>query len=590
MFEQSSFAKLMIVGRDAAAVLNRIATANVDVAVGRCVYTQFLNSAGGIEADLTVTRLAGGSISWWSPRPSRKPTSRPGSGTRSPRDAFCTVIDVSDAYAMLNLQGPASRALLQSLSSDDFSASRAFRLRTCREVRIGYQTALALRLTYVGELGWELYIPTSFAQPVYDALIEAGKAHGLRHCGYHTLNSLRIEKAYRDWSHDIGPADTPLEAGLAFTCDWQQARRLHRPRGPRCNSARLERRSGAWCSSCSKIREPLLYHNEPIYRDGERVGFVTSAMYGHTLGAAVGLGYVAHEDGCTDDYIRAGRYEIELASARVGAKASLAPALRPEEPPRARLKPDAEFDVVIAGGGAVGSACAYFLTRDAAISAARFWWSSRTRATGLAASTRSASSIRLQFSSPINITLSVFGMEFLRDAPRRLAQAGASADVGLIESSYLYLATLQGRAALEQRVVDPTVVGRGATLHDRSALGVSISVAQHAKTSPPVAIQTAGKAGSMVTPCSRRCARKTNPAGFRICATARSDSSETPADGSSAVKLESQGRSDAVTRSMPRARLRAHWQRPPASSFRYSRANARCSYLPAPLRFRVVRS
>ena len=220
LFEQSSFAKLMVVGRDAVRVLNRIATANVDVAVGRCVYTQFLNAAAGIEADLTVTRLAPDRFlvvtaaftqthveSWI-----RNSISA---------DSFCAVVDVSDAYAMLNVQGPSSRALLQELSSDDFSAG-AFPFATCREVRIGYQTLLALRLTFVGELGWELYVPTSFALPVYDALIEAGAAHGLRHCGYHTLNSLRIEKAYRDWPHDIGPADTPWEAGLAFTCDWNK--------------------------------------------------------------------------------------------------------------------------------------------------------------------------------------------------------------------------------------------------------------------------------------------------------------------------------------------------------------------------------
>src|SRR6202043_3353132 len=116
-----------------------------------------------------------------------------------PDDVFCVVSDVSDAYAMLNVQGPAARSLLQSLSTDDFSTV-GFPFATCREVRLGYQTALALRLTYVGELGWELYIPTPFALPVYDALVEVGKAHGLRHCGYHTLNSLRIEKAYREWS------------------------------------------------------------------------------------------------------------------------------------------------------------------------------------------------------------------------------------------------------------------------------------------------------------------------------------------------------------------------------------------------------
>jgi 4-methylaminobutanoate oxidase (formaldehyde-forming) len=218
--------------------------------------------------------------------------------------------------------------LLQELSGDDFSTA-AFPFASCREVRIGYQTLLALRLTFVGELGWELYIPTSFAQPVYDALLKAGAAHGLRHCGYHTLNSLRIEKAYRDWPHDIGPADTPLEAGLIFTCDWNKP-------GGFVGREALEhlRRLGApkrrLVQFLLEDPEPLVYHNEPIYRDGDRVGFVTSGMYGHTLGGAVALGYVAHAHGCTDQYVLSGHYEIELAARKVAAKVSLTPMYDPK--------------------------------------------------------------------------------------------------------------------------------------------------------------------------------------------------------------------------------------------------------------------
>jgi heterotetrameric sarcosine oxidase gamma subunit len=327
VFEQSSFAKLLVQGRHAVTVLNRLATANVDAAVGRCVYTQFLNTAGGIEADLTITRLAADRflvvtaaftqthVDAWI-------------RNQIPDGALCTVSDLSDAYAMLNVQGPSSRALLQALSTDDFSTA-GFPFATCREVRIGYQSVLALRLTYVGELGWELYIPTSFAQPVYDALIEAGKAHGLQHCGYHTLNSLRIEKAYRDWPHDIGPADSLLEAGLGFTCDW------NKPGGFIGREALLAQREAGLprrrlVQFLLEDPEPLLHHNEPIYRDRERVGFVTSAMYGHSLGAAVALGYVASSHGCSEQYIAAGRYEIELAKARVSARASLTPLYDPK--------------------------------------------------------------------------------------------------------------------------------------------------------------------------------------------------------------------------------------------------------------------
>jgi heterotetrameric sarcosine oxidase gamma subunit len=327
VFEQSSFAKLLVQGVGAVKVLNRIATANVDVAIGRCVYTQFLNAAAGIEADLTITRLAADRflvitaaftqthVEAWI-------------RNQIPPGGLCLVTDVSEAYAMLNVQGPASRGLLQTLSPDDFSAA-AFPFATCRQVRIGYQSALAIRLTYVGELGWELYIPASFAQSVYDQLIEAGKAHGLRHCGYHTLNSLRIEKAYRDWPHDIGPADSPLEAGLGFTCDW------NKPGGFIGREALLAQRdAGPPQRRLMQFRledpEPLLYHNEPIYRDGERSGFVTSGMYGHTLGGAVALGYVSGPGGCSEQYFTAGHYEIGLPQGKLRARASLAPMYDPK--------------------------------------------------------------------------------------------------------------------------------------------------------------------------------------------------------------------------------------------------------------------
>jgi heterotetrameric sarcosine oxidase gamma subunit len=327
VFEQSSFAKLLVQGVGAAKVLNLIATANVDVAIGRCVYTQFLNAAAGIEADLTITRLAADRflvitaaftqthVEAWI-------------RNQIPPGALCLVTDVSEAYAMLNVQGPASRGLLQTLSPDDFSPA-AFPFATCRQVRIGYQSALAIRLTYVGELGWELYIPASFAQSVYDQLIEAGKAHGLRHCGYHTLNSLRIEKAYRDWPHDIGPADSPLEAGLGFTCDW------NKPGGFIGREALLAQRdAGPPQRRLMQFRledpEPLLYHNEPIYRDGERSGFVTSGMYGHTLGGAVALGYLSGPGGCSEQYFTAGHYEIGLPQGKLRARASLAPMYDPK--------------------------------------------------------------------------------------------------------------------------------------------------------------------------------------------------------------------------------------------------------------------
>jgi 4-methylaminobutanoate oxidase (formaldehyde-forming) len=326
VFEQSSFAKLLVQGRDALKTLNRIATANLNVPVGRCVYTQFLNDGGGIEADLTVTRLAEDRFlvvtaaftqthveSWIR--------------NLTPADAFSIVTDVSAAYAMLNLQGPASRALLASLSQDDFS-NEGFPFATAREIRIGYQTVLAVRLTFMGEIGWELYIPTPFALPVYDSLVGAGRAFGLRHCGYHALNSLRIEKAYRDWSHDIGPDDTPLEAGLAFTCAWDK------PGGFVGREALLgQRRNGPLKRRLVQFLledpEPFLYHNEPIFRDSERVGITASAMYGHTLGASVALGYVSNPAGVSDAFVAGGQFSIEAAGRRFVARASLTPLYDP---------------------------------------------------------------------------------------------------------------------------------------------------------------------------------------------------------------------------------------------------------------------
>ncbi|MEI8299238.1 MAG: FAD-dependent oxidoreductase [Pseudomonadota bacterium] len=327
VFEQSSFTKLLVQGRDAVTVLNRLSTANVDVAVGRCVYAQFLNERGGIEADLTVTRLASDRFLVLTAAFTQTHVEA-WIRNNTPEGAFCVLTDVSGAYAMLNVQGPLSRQLLQSMSSDDLSDA-AFPFAACREIRLGYQTVLAIRLTYVGELGWELYIPTAFALPVYDLLLESGKSFGLQHCGYHTLNSLRIEKAYREWSHDIGPDDSPLEAGLAFTCAWKKP-------GGFIGQQALEAQKAAGLPKRRLVQflleepEHLVYHNEPIYRDGVRVGFVTSGMFAHTLGASVAMGYVGDAAGVSDDFVLNGTYEIQLSDRRVSARASLAPMLDPK--------------------------------------------------------------------------------------------------------------------------------------------------------------------------------------------------------------------------------------------------------------------
>jgi glycine cleavage system aminomethyltransferase T/glycine/D-amino acid oxidase-like deaminating enzyme len=325
LFEQSSFAKILVQGRDAERALNRIATADCRVSVGKLLYTQFLNRRGGIEADLTVIRLhadrfmvvtaaftATHVVAWLN--------------DHIPETLNCVVTDVSDAWSVLNVQGPLSRDLLSNLASGDWS-NDGFPFGTAREVQIGYQSALAVRLTYVGELGWELYIPTPFTLPVYDALISAGPRYDLKHCGYHALNSLRIEKAYRDWSHDIGADDNPFEAGLAFTCAWDKPdgfigqEALQRFRGKP-----LERRLVQFLLTDPL---PMLYHNEPILRDEVRVGFLTSGMYGHSLGAAVGLGYVKEATGVTEEFVHTGNFEILIGNTKVQARASLRPMYDP---------------------------------------------------------------------------------------------------------------------------------------------------------------------------------------------------------------------------------------------------------------------
>jgi 4-methylaminobutanoate oxidase (formaldehyde-forming) len=304
VFEQSSFSKLLVQGRDAERVLNRIATADVAVPVGKVVYTQFLNVRGGVEADLTITRLAGERylivtaaftqthVHAWIDE-------------NTPDDAHCMITDITGAYAMLNVQGPNSRALLSAISSADFS-NEAFPFGTMQTIESGYQHAMAVRISYAGELGWELYVPTETALPVYDRLVAAGADHGWKHCGYHTLNTLRIEKAYREWAHDMGPLDTLLEAGLGFTAE-----------------ARL-------VQFLLQDPEPVLAHNEPILRDGKPVGYTVSSAYAHTLGACAAMGYIKCEDGVDNAYVEAGTYTIEQADRAYGAVASLNPLYDPK--------------------------------------------------------------------------------------------------------------------------------------------------------------------------------------------------------------------------------------------------------------------
>jgi glycine cleavage system aminomethyltransferase T/glycine/D-amino acid oxidase-like deaminating enzyme len=324
LFDQSSFAKFLVQGRDAERVLQRICANDVAVEPGRIVYTQWLNERGGIEADLTVTRLS---------ETAYLVVTGTVCGVRDlgwlrrhiADEDHAVVTDVTSGYAMLSVMGPNSRALLGKLSGEDLS-NGAFPFATSRELEIGYAKVRASRITYVGELGWELYVPTEFARGVFAAISEAGGDFGLKLAGMHAMDSCRLEKAYRSWGHDISDEDTPLEAGLMFAVKLDKGAFIGREALLHQRDAGIKRRLVQFAV---QDPEPLLYHNEPIYRDGAIVGRTTSASYGHTLGRAVALGYV-NAAGIDAGFIAQGRWEIEVAGARVAATASLAPLYDPK--------------------------------------------------------------------------------------------------------------------------------------------------------------------------------------------------------------------------------------------------------------------
>ena len=332
IFDQSSFAKFVVQGPDAEAVLNRISANNMSVPVGKVVYTQWLNERGGIEADLTVTREA---LDRYLVVTAAATQTRDFSWLQRniPADARAMAIDVSSSMAVLGVMGPRSRELLSQLTEADMSPS-AFPFGTSQIIDLGYARVRASRITYVGELGWELYIPTEFAPGVFDALMQAAPSVGGRLAGYHALNSLRMEKGYRHWGHDISDEDTPLQSGLGF------AVAMKKPGGfiglealQAQKEAGLTRRLVQFALDDAT---PLLYHNEPICRDGAIVGRISSGMFGHHLGKSLGMGYVeCQTQGEAPEVILQGRYEIEVAGVRYSAQPSLAPLY---DPSSARIK------------------------------------------------------------------------------------------------------------------------------------------------------------------------------------------------------------------------------------------------------------
>jgi 4-methylaminobutanoate oxidase (formaldehyde-forming) len=321
LFDLSSFGKLLVQGRDAEPLLSRVSAAAVDVEPGTTVYTQWLNAQGGIEADVTVTRLA---EDRYLVLTAAATVVREMDHLRRHLDAdtFAVATDVSSAYAMFTVMGPRSRALLAGLTDADLS-NATFPFRTSREIDLGLTYVRATRITYVGELGWELLIPAESAVHVYDTIVAAGAAFELEHAGYHALNSLRLEKGYRSWGHDIGWLDTPTEAGLGFAVAWDKP-------GGFCGReqalrVRTDGTSRLLVSLSFDDPEVMAFHDEPILRNGKICGRITSAAYGHTLSRSVALGYVGAGHVINRDWVAEGSYEVEVASVRQPVTVSLRP-------------------------------------------------------------------------------------------------------------------------------------------------------------------------------------------------------------------------------------------------------------------------
>ncbi len=319
LFDQTSFAKALFVGRDAEAALSWIAANNVARAPGSVIYTQMLNHRGGVECDLTVTRLD---------RDRYYIVTGTGFATHDfnwirraiPDGLDATLIDVTSARATLALMGPRARDILQSCTADDVS-NAAFPFLTAREIHLAGAPVLAIRVTYVGELGWELHIPVEYAVTVYDKLMEAGRPLGLVNAGYRAIETLRLEKGYRAWGADIGPDNTPSMAGLGWAVKLKSSEPfLGREALEKAADAPLTRRLVGFCVADPAV---TLLGRETIYRDGEKVGWLSSAGFGYFVGKPLGYGYVQLQNGATPAALASGNYALDVAGERVPAAVSL---------------------------------------------------------------------------------------------------------------------------------------------------------------------------------------------------------------------------------------------------------------------------
>jgi len=330
LIDQTSFAKFALKGPDAMSALDWICANDVHKPVGSLTYTQMLDDKGGIQCDLTVARVAHDEFyivtgtgfathdfDWIS--------------SNIPADANAQLLDVTSAWSVLTLMGPKARDILQSVTSADVS-NEAFPFGTMQTVGIAGCPVRALRITYMGELGWELHLPVEYAPKVYDTLVAAGTPHGMVNAGYRAIESCRLEKGYRAWGSDIGPDHTPLDAGLGWAVKTKKAIPF---KGRDAIVAHQQRGLRKLLAAFTVDPSVVLLGRETIYRDGERVGWLTSGGFGYTIDNSIGYGYVRNPDGLTRDWVLAGRYELEVAGVRVPAELSLQPLY---DPTNARVK------------------------------------------------------------------------------------------------------------------------------------------------------------------------------------------------------------------------------------------------------------
>ncbi|MEI6355763.1 MAG: FAD-dependent oxidoreductase [Verrucomicrobiota bacterium] len=306
LFDQTAFGKLVVQGADALALMQRLCANDVDVAVGRVVYTGMLNERGGFESDLTVVRIAKDAF-YLVTGSTQAVRDADWIRTHIPDGARADVTDVTGAHGVIGVMGPAARTLLARVTEADLS-NEAFPFGTARTISVGLATVRAIRLTYVGELGWELHVPAEQMVHVHETLHAAGAGLGVTDAGHYAVNSLRLEKGYRAFGAELSPDESPVEAGLGFAVAWDK------PGGFIGRDALLRQRAAGVKKRLAVFTlddpEPVLWGSEPILRDGVMAGYTTSGSYGHTVGRAVGMGYVREAGGVTDAFLKAGRYEV----------------------------------------------------------------------------------------------------------------------------------------------------------------------------------------------------------------------------------------------------------------------------------------